>query len=92
MRWLKQRIRNWLSDDRAESTLGSSILIEECEPSWHDGLRINVKRVIGGFVVNFRVYDRKTDRNNDRTYLITNDQDFDTELGKIITMESMRQG
>jgi hypothetical protein len=91
MQWLKRQIRNWLNDDRAERALGSSIVVEDCEPGWHDGLRINVKRVIGGFVVNFRIYDRKTDRNNDRTYLITNDQDFDTELGKMITMESMRQ-
>lgn len=90
MQWLKQRIRNWLNDDRAERARGSSIIVEECEPSWNDGLRINVKRVIGGFVVNFRVYDRKADRNDDRTYLITDEQDFDTELGKMITMESMR--
>ena len=57
----------------------------------NDGLRINVKRVIGGSLVTFRHYDRKLDRDGQRTYIITDEQDFEKELGKMITMESMRQ-
>jgi hypothetical protein len=60
-------------------------------PSWNDGLRVNVKKVIGGFVVSFRTYDRIKDRSDDRHYIITDEQEFDRELGKIITLESMRQ-
>ncbi len=60
-------------------------------PSWGDGLRINVRKVIGGFVVSFRTYDRIKDRSDDRHYIITDEQDFNVELGKMITMESMRQ-
>jgi hypothetical protein len=58
---------------------------------WEDGLRINVKKVIGGFIVSFRSYDRKTDRNNERHYIITDEQEFEKELGKMITLESMKQ-
>jgi hypothetical protein len=61
------------------------------EADWEDGLRINIKRVIGGSVVTFRTYDRRTDQSESRHYIITAEQDFNTELGKIITMESMRQ-
>lgn len=59
--------------------------------NWSEGLNINVKKVIGGFVVSFQNYDRKTDRNDSRHYLITDEQDFERELGKMITLESMRQ-
>ena len=65
--------------------------IAVADESWEDGLRINVKKMIGGFVVSFRCYDRKTDRNNDRHYIITDEQDFEKELGKMISLESMRQ-
>lgn len=67
-----------------------SQLIEE-SPGWSDGLRINVKKVIGGTIVSFRTYDARTDRSNERHYIITDEQDFNTELGKTITLESMRQ-
>jgi hypothetical protein len=65
--------------------------IVEVSDSWQDGLRINVKKMIGGTVVSFRYYDRKLDRSDDRNYIITDDEDFGQELAKIITMESMRQ-
>nr|NDG05823.1 hypothetical protein [Oxalobacteraceae bacterium] len=38
----------------------------------------------------FHRYDRKRDENHNRTYIITDDQDFERELGKIITLEAMR--
>ena len=41
--------------------------------------------------MSFKIYDRVRDRSDSRHYIITDEQDFNTELGKIITMESMRQ-
>ncbi len=69
---------------------GQPIAVEE-DSSWVDGLRIGIKKVIGGKIVSFRTYDRKTDRSEERHYIITDEQDFNTELGKMITLESMRQ-
>jgi hypothetical protein len=66
-------------------------LIEKDDAPWNDGLRINVKKVIGGSIVSFRTYDRVKDRSDERHYIITDEQDFNSELGKMITLESMRQ-
>jgi hypothetical protein len=44
----------------------------------------------GGRVVETRRYDKKTDRNTNGLYVITNDADFGHEIDKIITMESLR--
>lgn len=68
-----------------------SVGIEGDPHDLNDGLRICVKRVIGGSIVTFRNYDRRIDRDSNRTYIITEEQDFERELGKIITLESMRQ-
>ena len=65
----------------------------ECDDSgieWSDGLNIRVKRVNGGFIINFRKYDRIKDRHNENIHIITDEMEFNHELGKLITLESMR--
>ena len=54
------------------------------------GLSIQVQPAIGGKIVSFRHYDNKTDRHYNKTYIIPEDMDFERELGKMITLESMR--
>jgi co-chaperonin GroES (HSP10) len=78
-------------EDREYVTSGSPVAVSDDPHNLNDGLRINIKKVVGGSLVTFRTYDRRKDQNEDKTYIITSDQDFNIELGKIITMESMRQ-
>ena len=60
------------------------------DSDWGDGLNIQVHTAHGGKIITFRKYDRKSDRNNNQVYLIPDDRDFERELGKLITLESMR--
>ena len=55
------------------------------------GLNITVRNALGGKIITFRHYDRRTDDNKYRHYVIPDDLDFERELGKMITLESMRQ-
>lgn len=55
-----------------------------------EGLNITVRSAVGGRIVSFRHHDAKTDRYNWKTYVIPEDMDFERELGKMITLESMR--
>jgi hypothetical protein len=54
------------------------------------GLNITVRNAMGGKIITFRTYDHKTDRHNHRLYVIHDELDFERELGKMITLESMR--
>ena len=100
-RWLVRKFQMaWQNRDQAElptpmasgKMTGIGRIEEDISPdSWSDGLRITVKKIIGGCVVSFRTYDRQRDRVEDRHYIITDDKDFNAELGKMITLESMRQ-
>jgi hypothetical protein len=95
MNWLKQRLRNWLDSDRnmpetAQWAKNSAVLRSSSDIDSEDGLSITVRSAIGGRIVTFRHYDRKTDRSNHRLYIVPEDQDFERELGKMITLESMR--
>jgi len=96
-RWFARKCK-WAWENRDEIVLDPSTvsaksrsMIEIEETGWEDGLRINIKKMIGGSVISFRTYDRRNDRSESRHYIITDEQDFNTELSKIITMESMRQ-
>ena len=55
-----------------------------------EGLNMQVFKAIGGRIVSFNHYDRKTDRSYRKVYIVPDELDFERELGKIITMESMR--
>jgi hypothetical protein len=79
-------------EERVPSVMSSNRVGRDgdSEEPWGDGLRINVKRIQGGTVVTFYRYDHRTDRSDNRHYIIHEDADFNTELGKLITMESMR--
>jgi hypothetical protein len=89
----KHNYSHYLEEDiiKVPRGKGMNAVALEDSTSWEDGLRINVKKVIGGFIVSFRSYDRKTDCNNERHYIITDEQEFEKELGKMITLESMKQ-
>ena len=87
--WDNRDIADVAEQPRLASAKG--LVLEEDISPWNDGLRIGIKKMIGGSVVSFRTYDRVRDRSDERHYIITDEQDFNTELGKIITMESMRQ-
>jgi len=102
-RWFHRRWMNsWRNRDELEelfaephpSTKPRPIKLGRDEDDPHDvleGLRIVIKRVIGGTLVTFRHYDSRKDQSEQRTYIITEEQDFERELGKCITLESMRQ-
>ena len=84
---LKQRIKNWLMDP--DDSHG--ILVKEEPPGLSsEGMRFEVHKASGGFVIETRFYDRKSDMHHNKIYVITEDKDLGTEIGKIITMESMR--
>ena len=98
MKWFKRMIGRWAYEyrdspdvpDLVSNTARGLVSHRDEDRPWGDGLRINVKRISGGSVVTFFRYDHKTDRNDDRHYIIHEDSDFNSELGKLITMESMR--
>ncbi len=97
MKWLKRRLRNWINSDydepdRAETLSSNRVSKVRVNDSFEGdgGLTIRLYKANGGRIVNFNHYDRKTDRNYNSVYIVTDEQDFERELGKMITMESMR--
>ena len=85
---LKQRFRNWiLNSDEIEAS--QDICVQEDKLS-SDGMRMQIYKANGGFVVETRGYDRQRDRHLNSMHVITEDQDLGEALGKIVMMEALR--
>jgi hypothetical protein len=85
---LKQRFKNWLMEEPDELYVGQDSI--ETAHLESDGMRLQVYKASGGFVVETRSYDRRNDRNNNTMHVITDDQDLGQALGKIVMMEALR--
>ena len=98
MKWLKRLIWRWNQegreiveyDDSPVVSTKRARLVRSNDIDADEGLNITVRKAIGGKIVTFRHYDNRTDRTDHKLYVIHDDLDFDKELGKMITMESMR--
>ena len=103
IRWIWSRVMKWgwdfnrelrendMSVGLSRGSNKASRLIRASEDIDSDqGLNITVRNALGGKIITFRQYDHKTDRHTHRLYVIPEDMDFNAELCKMITMESMR--
>jgi hypothetical protein len=86
---LRQRLRNWIMRDDDEYA-DQAISVDETPHLESEGLRLQVYRASGGYVVETRSYDRKNDRNHNTMHVITDDEDLGERIGKIIMMEALR--
>lgn len=93
-RWFAKKCRQAWEEaepqDKVPAIRGGTALNTSNENEWGNGLNIRLYKANGGRIVSFNVYDQKTDRHKQNTYIITDEQDFTHELAKIITMESLR--
>jgi len=105
MNWFKKMVAKWVKEDwenagnitSTESMALNKVPVRGVRSNsdsidGHVGLNITVMAAIGGKIVTFRHYDRRKDDTNYRHYVIPDELDFERELGKMITMESIRQG
>jgi hypothetical protein len=105
MKWFKRMIVRWVREDwdKAGTSEDSAVyataqgnrrknligLVSDDVES-DAGLNITVRKAIGGKIITFRHYDVKTDRSSNKLYIVPDELDFERELGKMITLESMR--
>jgi hypothetical protein len=91
MRWLKNKLRNWLNDTETENGLSSPKLIRAADREADiEGIRFTVMAATGGYILQSRNYDRKTDRTSYQTYLIHDNEDIAEEVGRLVALELYR--
>ena len=94
--WLKYKLRDWLLNDEAEvvhsklSRRNTLSVSDDHSLDSDKGIRLAAYKANGGMVVETNFYDRIKDRSHRTLHIITDDQDLGKEIGKIITMETLK--
>ena len=86
---LRQRLRNWLMADDEEADIPQLVTADDRLSS--EGMRMQIYKASGGFVVETRSYDRRKDQNFNTMHVIRDDQDLGEALGKIVMMEALQR-
>ena len=90
MKWLKRKLRDWINNDDAKLISGSCIAQESIGHDYGDPLRFTISKAHGGIIVSTQRYNSKIDRSESDVYIITEDQDLSAEIGKIVTIASLK--
>lgn len=54
------------------------------------GMNFSLYSASGGYVVELKQYDRKTDRSDNKLHIINSDENLGERIGEIITLELLR--
>lgn len=84
--------------DRQFRNNGNEVLV--CESSTSsisgDGLRIDIKSVVGGNIVTIRHPAKESNTHYEEprcvSYIVTDNEDFNQRLGELITLEMLKRG
>ena len=85
---LKQRFRNWLMREEIEEDVPQMV---EADRLSSEGMRMQIYKASGGYVVETRSYDSHKDRHFNTMHVITEEQDLGDSLGKIVMMEALKR-
>lgn len=84
----RQRIRNWLTHDEDEADVPQLV---EADRLSSEGMRLQVYRANGGYVIETRHYDNQKDRHYNNIHIITDSDDLGVKLGQIVMMEALKR-
>lgn len=99
--WLRHKLHNFIFssdneptpfDNRKMTTLSSGRQHGNALGSENEPLRFTVYNASGGKIVEISHYDQKTDRHHTSLHIITSDENFGEELGKIAFIELLKKG
>jgi hypothetical protein len=96
IKWFKNKVTQWVREDwnnasKSESNLSSPSVIKASRGIDQHGMNFTVYHANGGYVMEYSMYDRKTDRRDTALHIITSDQDLGQGIAHIITLEMLRK-
>ena len=100
MNWFKRMVVKWVREDwnntRQEQDcyptpkLSSMNSVSTRDVNSDPTLQFKIYNAIGGKVVEFSRYDRKSDRHHHDIYIIGKNEDFGEKISKIAMLESLK--
>ena len=88
---IRNWIRNYFVNFDSDRELRPVLAVEDESPSLQsNGMRFQVYKAHGGFVIETTHWDRRKDERNHNIYIVKEDDSLGDKIGQILTMESLR--
>ena len=96
--WFKQKVISWVREDWNKARPEQDVLVSNSIGTVsksrrldQHGMNFTIYSANGGYVMEYSMYDRKTDERNNALHIITSDQDLGQGIAHIITLEMLRK-
>lgn len=84
------RLVNWAQSYGIHSDGAIRVVDTDSSRVGANGMNFTMYRADGGYIIEYREYDRVKDQNNNRLHIITDDTNLGERIGQIITLELLR--
>ena len=105
LKWFYKWLDNKLSDSRYtdDDTIPTAsnpirgggkarrLSVRESEELSSEPIQFRMYKAAGGWAIEFRQYDNKTDRMNTSLYVVNNEEELGKHISQIITMEALKR-
>ena len=98
--WFKQKVISWVREDwqkvRSDgdviaSSKSINTITSGRRMDQSNGMNFTIYSANGGYVMEYSMYDPRTDERNTALHIITSDQDLGQGIAHIITLEMLRK-
>ena len=87
--WLRTNLHNFIFPQ--DTPAPDKMAVRESHEADIEGMRFTVMPAEGGTIVQMRIYDRKRDESNNKTYVIPDTEpDIAHRIGQIVALELLR--
>ena len=102
IKWFKNKVIEWVKEDWNNSSQRANdnglvtidrqgITSSKGRRLDQHGMNFTIYSANGGYVMEYNMYDPRTDERNNALHIITSDQDLGQSIGHIITLEMLRK-
>jgi hypothetical protein len=91
MKWLKRKLRNWISEPDYETGSNKVVSARESDHVEADPIiNFRIYSAQNGKILEFSKYDRVKDRSDRSVYIIGKDEDIAEKVAKCLSLELLR--
>lgn len=91
--WIRQKLHNFIfpSDCPESRPSGKNTDISRGRTLDSRGMSFTIHQANGGYILEYSMYDEKSDRHANTLHIITSDQDLGQGIAHVITLELLRK-
>lgn len=92
-KWLRNKLWNFMHDHESNQKCvpTPTTAISGAHAAFTGGNSFTLYNAIGGQILEFSNYNQKTDRREDRLYIILDGENFAEQVAQCVTLESLRK-